>query len=129
MNESRAQSVAVAVPGIGGSLLATLACPLCWPMYAGVLAALGVGGVTYSTLALPLGVGFLVLAVASLWYRASQRRGYRPLLLGIAGAGLLLAGELAIGSEVVTFSGVGVLIVASVWNAWPSGVCVQRSRD
>ena len=128
MNGSTARSVAVAVPGIGGSLLATLACPLCWPMYAGVLAALGVGGVTYSTLALPLGLGFLALSVASLWYRANQRRGYRPLLLGIAGAGLLLAGEMAIGSEVVTFSGVGVLIVASVWNAWRRGVCVGRDR-
>lgn len=129
MNGSTGRSVAVAVPGIGGSLLATLACPLCWPIYAGVLAALGVGGVTYSNFALPLGVGFLALSVASLWYRASQRRGYRPFLLGIAGAGLLLAGELAVGSEVVTFSGVGVLIVASVWNAWRCGVCVRRNRD
>ena len=122
------QSVVVAVPGIGGSLLSTLACPLCWPMYAGVLAAFGVGGVTYSTLALPLGIGFLALAVASLWHRASERRGYRPLLLGAAGAGLLLAGELVAASEAVTFSGVGVLIVASVWNAWPCRVCVQRGR-
>lgn len=129
MNGSTGQSVVVAVPGIGGSLLATLACPLCWPMYAGVLAALGVGGVTYSTLALPLGVGFLVLSVASLWYRASQRRGYRPLLLGIAGAGFLLTGEMVVGSEVVTFGGVGVLIVASVWNVWPCGVCVQGNHD
>ena len=120
MNGSMARPVAVAVPGIGGSLVATLACPLCWPMYAGVLAAFGVGGVTYSTLALP---------GASLWYPASQRRGYRPLLLGIAGTGLLLAGELVVGSEVVTFSGVGVVIVASVWNAWPCGGCVQRSRN
>ena len=126
MNASTVRSVAVAVPGIGGSLLATLACPLCWPMYyAGVFAALGVGGVTYGTLALRLGVGFLVLAVASLWYRASHRRGYRPLLLGIAGAGLLLTGELAVGSEAVTWSGVGVLIVASAWNARPCGVCTQ----
>ena len=128
MNGSMARSVTVAVAGIGGSLLATLACPLCWPMYAGVLAALGVGGVTYGSLALPLGVGFLVLAVGSLWYRARQRRGHRPLLLGIAGAGLLLAGELMVGSEVVTFNGVGVLVVASVWNAWPCGVCVRGNR-
>jgi hypothetical protein len=92
------------------------------------MATLGVGGVKYSTLAMPLGVGFLVLSVASLWYRASQRRGYRPLLLGIGGAGVLLAGELAVGSEVVTLSGIGVVIVAPVWNAWPCGVCLQRDR-
>jgi hypothetical protein len=123
-----ARSVAVAVPGVGGSLLATLACPLCWPLYADLLGALGVGGVTYAALGLPLGVGFLIVSLASLGYRGRQRRGYRPFMLGITGAALLLAGEFAVASEVVTFSGVGLLIVAAVWNAWPCGACVNGNN-
>jgi hypothetical protein len=33
----------LAVPGIGLSLLPKIACPACWPAYAGLLSSLGLG--------------------------------------------------------------------------------------
>jgi mercuric ion transport protein len=67
------------IPGIGAALLPKLTCPVCWPAYAGLLSSLGFGFVNYTTYLLPLTILFLILAVASLGYRAKNRRGYKPL--------------------------------------------------
>lgn len=116
--ESKRRPLAVAAPGIAGAVLAKLACPVCWPAIAGVFGSATVGA-AYSTVGLPLGVAFLLLALGSLAYRARDRRGYGPLALGMLGATALLAGELAASSEPLALSGVGLVIVASIWNAWP----------
>jgi hypothetical protein len=113
------RSFGVALPGIAGALLAKLACPICWPMFAGMLAALGVAGVEYRSFGLPLGLGFVVVALGSLAFRARARRGYAPLVLGLSGAVVLMIGELTLARESLAITGVGLLIAASVWNAWP----------
>jgi hypothetical protein len=33
----------LALPGVGASLFPKLACPLCWPAYAGLLSSVGLG--------------------------------------------------------------------------------------
>ena len=61
----------------------------------------------------------LVIALASLAYRASFRRGYRPLGLGVIAASLVLIEKFVFSSPVLLAVGIGVLVAASLWNAWP----------
>jgi hypothetical protein len=113
-------------------------CPACLAAHASVLGALGVFG--------PAGLAWLRTAAALslagalglLAWRAGERRGYGPLLLGIAGAALLLPsllhphqapGAMAHvhlmaalpdpGFTPVAWAGVALLMAASLWNAWP----------
>jgi len=44
----------VTIPGVGVSLLPKLACPLCWPAYAGLLTSLGLGFLISAKYLLPV---------------------------------------------------------------------------
>ena len=113
------RATAVAAPGVAGALLAKLACPACWPLYTGLLSALGIGLTLDTSVAMPLAAVFLAIALASLGHRARSRRGYGPLVLGSAGALGIFGGEFVFHSEALAYLGVPVLIVASLWHAWP----------
>src|SRR6266478_1841151 len=80
-------------------MLPKLACPACWPAYAGLLTSVGLGFLISAVYLLPLTVAFLVLALGALAFRAKQRRGYSPLLLGIVTASGVLLGSLC-GSQI-----------------------------
>lgn len=54
-----------------------------------------------------------------LGYKARQRRGYGPLLVGTAGAVAIVAGKFFLDSDITGYAGVSLLVAASVWNAWP----------
>ncbi len=110
----------LAVPGIGLSLLPKIACPACWPAYAGLLSSLGLGFlIPNAKYLLPMTATFLVLAVGMLGFRARRRHGYVPLALGILAASLILFGKFSLASNPVLYVGLGLLILASVWNSWP----------
>jgi hypothetical protein len=107
------------VPGVGVSLLPKLICPLCWPAYAALLSALGLGFLISTAYLFPLTALFLALADGSLAFRASRRRGLGPFWLGLAASIVVLIGKFHFDSVVAMFLGVGILVAASVWNAWP----------
>ena len=65
----------LSLPGIGLSALPKLACPVCWPAYAGLLSSLGLGFLISAAYLLPLTIVFLTLALAALAFRAKRRRG------------------------------------------------------
>ena len=109
----------LALPGIGVSMLPKLACPACWPAYASVLSSIGLGFLISSVYLLPLTVGFLVLALGTMAFRASARRGYGPFLLGLAAAVGILVGKFMWESNPIMYSAVGLLVIASFWNMWP----------
>jgi hypothetical protein len=109
----------LSVPGVGVSLLPKLICPLCWPAYAGLLSTLGLGFLISTAYLVPLTAALLALAVGSLAFRASRRRGFAPFWLGLTAAVFVLAGKFYIESAPVTYTGVGLLVLASLWNAWP----------
>ena len=110
----------LAAPGIGLSLLPKIACPACWPAYAGLLSSIGVGFLVPNlTYLLPLTVVFLLIAVGTLAIRARQRRGYVPFVLGMIAAGFILLGKFFLASNPILYVGLGLLILASVWNSWP----------
>ena len=86
-----------------------------------LLAAPGIGlsllpNMTYL---LPLTVVFLLIAVGTLSFRARRRRGYAPFALGIVAASFILLGKFSLASNPVLYVGLGLLILASVWNSWP----------
>ena len=107
------------VPGVGLSLLPKLACPACWPAYAGLLSSVGLGFLISTMYLLPLTAAFLLLAVGMLGFRARRRHGYVPFALGIFAASFILFGKFSLASNPVLYAGLGLLIVASVWNGWP----------
>lgn len=113
------RSTMIVLPGLSTAFLPKLACPACWPLYAGVLGSMGLNFVNYTAFVVPLTLGFLFLALGSLRYRAAERRGYAPLWVGMGAAAVVLVGQFALTSEPVVYAGVGLLMAASLWNAWP----------
>ncbi|MHB1142905.1 MAG: MerC family mercury resistance protein [Sulfuricaulis sp.] len=107
------------VPAIGTALMPKLICPACWPAYAGLLSALGLGFIDYTPLLLPLTLVFLVVVLATLAWRAKARRGYAPLLAGMVAAFIVLVGKFQFDSNIATYTGIALLVGASLWNSWP----------
>ena len=108
-----------ALPGVGISLLPKLLCPACWPAYGGVVSALGLSfliSVRYLSL---LTAVFLSITLSTLGFRASQRNGYGPLALGFFASAAILSGKFYLDLLQLTYAGVALLVVASVWNSWP----------
>lgn len=115
----RWRSTAAILPGIGIALMPKVICPLCWPLYAGVLSAAGLTFLMEDRWLLPLSGVFLGLALAALAWRARSRRGYGPLALGALSCTVILAGKFLMQSDATVYVGVAVLVVACSWNAWP----------
>lgn len=109
----------VAAPGIVLSALPVGGCPACWPVYAGILSALGLSVLLSPAYLLPVTVIFLLITLAVLWRSARKNLEYAPLLLGLAGSALILLGKFAFASGWTAYSGIALLVFASVWNAWP----------
>jgi hypothetical protein len=131
MNKTWKQSLAT-IPGVGVSLLPKLACPLCWPAYAGLLSSIGLGFLISARYLLPVTTAFLEVAVGALAHRANLRHGYRPFLLGLFAALGVLLGKFWWESNLVMYASLGLLVMASVWNAWPhraavSDCCAEKS--
>jgi len=131
MNKTWKQSLAT-IPGVGVSLLPKLACPLCWSAYAGLLSSIGLGFLISARYLLPVTAAFLEVAVGALAHRANLRHGYRPFLLGLFAALGVLLGKFWWESNLVMYASLGLLVMASVWNAWPhraavSDCCAEKS--
>jgi len=122
-NKAAGLGVAATLPGIGAALLPAVTCPACWPAYAGLLSSMGLGFIDYSPWLLPVMAIFLGISVAILAWQGYRRQSYGPLLVGVIGAALIIWDRLVPGSEWALYGGVGLLIAASVWNAWPRKVC------
>src|SRR6266851_6773400 len=119
MNRTWKQAL-LALPGLGLSMLPKLACPACWPADAGLLSSVGLGFLISKVYLLPLTDVFLALALGALAFRASKRRGYGPFLLGLLAAIGVLSGKFVWESDPTMYGSVGLLVIASLWNAWPS---------
>ena len=109
----------LALPSVGFSMLPKLACPACWPAYAGLLTSVGLGFLISAVYLLPLTVAFLVLALGAMVFRARERHGHRPFLLGMIAASGVLLGKFAWESKPIVYVAVGILVIASLWNTWP----------
>jgi len=90
---SRWKQGLLALPSVGFSMLPKLACPACWPAYAGLLTSIGLGFLISAVYLLPLTVAFLALALGAMVFRARARHGYKPFLLGLVAASGVLIGK------------------------------------
>lgn len=52
-------------------------------------------------------------------YKARQRRGYGPLIIGMAAATVTVVGKFYLDEEYFGYAGIFLLVAASAWNAWP----------
>jgi len=68
---------------------------------------------------LPLTMLFLTVSVGALALRARGQRSYGPFALGVVAGAVLGVGKFVNESEVAVYTGVALLIAASVWNSWP----------
>ena len=119
-NDGRSWKLSLAMlPGIGSAFLPKVACPACWPAYAGFLSSVGLGFLIDTSYLLPLTAVFLTVAVAALAYRARRRRGYLPFALGLVAGAVVLVGKFSFESDPAMYAGLALLITASVWNSWP----------
>ncbi len=126
-----------AFPGVACAFLPNLACPACWPAYAGLLSVLGLGFLLNSAYLFYLTVLFLAIAVVSLGFRAKARRGYKPFGLGLLAGALILIGKFGLESGPVMYAGVALFVAAALWNGWPRktnssgncGSCVPESQS
>ncbi|MBC8338205.1 MAG: MerC domain-containing protein [Alphaproteobacteria bacterium] len=117
--KKRVRLNAALLPSVGAALLPKLTCPACWPAYAGLLSSLGVSFVDYTPYLMPLTGFFLVISVFALAFRARLRRGYGPFALGLASAMTVMVGKFGYDNDPVMYTGLAVLVAASVWNSWP----------
>jgi hypothetical protein len=63
--------------------------------------------------------GFLVLALAAMVFRARDRYGYGPFVLGIFAAGGVLIGKFVWESNPIMYGALGLLVISFLWNTWP----------
>ena len=128
---ARWSTTAAVMPGVLAALLPRITCPACWPAYAGFLGAVGLPILMDVRWLLPLTGASLLVAVGALAVGARSRRGYAPLLVGLAASALVLIGKFVFGSNPATYLGTAMLVCASVWNAWPTSTavaCRQASK-
>ena len=116
------KKLVMALPSVlvsGVAALPVLTCPACWPLYAGILSAMGLGFVDYTPYLLPVTAVLLILSLFPLVWKAKQRRGYWPLLLGALSALTILGGKFYLETSWVFYAGIVLLLAASIWNLWP----------
>jgi hypothetical protein len=107
----------------GGSVASAIAvallpkCPACWSAYAGLSSLLGLSFVVEQRYLLPLTTLLLALALAALALQARRARSYGPLALAALAAATTLAGKFALESDVLLYSGLGSLLLASLWSS------------
>jgi hypothetical protein len=117
------------VPALGVSILPKLACPACWPAYAALLSSIGLGFLISATYLFPMTVVLLSLALAALAFRAKQRHGCGPFLLGLVAATAVLLGKFVWESKPTMYVAFGSLVVASFWNAWPRAATTSEATN
>jgi len=115
------------LPGIGAALVPALSCPACWPAYAGLLSSMGVGFLDPGPWLFPLTLIFLAIALTSLAYKGVKQKTWGPFYFGLAGSVLLVTGKYTFNSDALLYIGVVLLVIGSVWNAWPKKVCTAKS--
>jgi len=79
----------------------------------------------------PLTGALLAVAVAGLGLQIKSA-GYGPFAFGLVSAGAILVGKFVINSNLTTYAGVALLMIASVWSLVPrrstaSASCSTRS--
>ncbi|MBI4370522.1 MAG: MerC domain-containing protein [Elusimicrobia bacterium] len=101
------------------SLFPAAFCPACYPALAGLLSSLGLAGLISDSVLRPLTIAFLFIGVLALGYEAKRNRHYGSLAMGAVGAIGIYAGLYIFALPWLKFTGIAMLIGASIWNVFP----------
>jgi len=103
--------------GSAGVLVAALAAPCCFPLFAAVGAAAGLGVLErYEGIILFVFQGFALLTLAGLAFSFRQNRNFGPLIIGVVSCATLAIHFYLSFSLALLYSGLFGLIAATVWN-------------
>ena len=114
------KNTSAVLPAMGIAFLPKLACPACWPAYAGLLSSMGLGFIDYTPYLLPLTFLFLGIALLALLITSRRNNNYQPLALGIIASIILLTGKFYFDNDIAMYTGIAMLMIASLWNSWPA---------
>ena len=110
------------LPGAVVALLPVAHCPACIGAYFGayfaVLSAVGLGFLTTERVLAPLIAVFLVFGVGTVAWSTRSHRRLGPLVFTLLGSAAVVGGRLIWNVPAVLYSGVALLIGASLWNLW-----------
>jgi hypothetical protein len=65
--------------------------------------------------------------LGALAFRARRRHGYGPFVVGLVAAVGVMAAKFEWESKLSLYGAVGLLLVASLWNAWPRGATTNSA--
>lgn len=107
--------------GSVGTILAAIAAPCCFPLFAamGTVAGLGIFG-QYESVILYIFQAFAVLTLAGLALSFRQHRNIKPLLVGLLSCVAIACHFYVSFSLPVLYAGFFGLIAATIWNYWSS---------
>jgi hypothetical protein len=91
-------------------------CPACLAAYLGFLSAFGIDNWAPDYL-WPLTYSLFGASLAFLGYRAWRETAYGPLVIALAGAGILVAARLLDASSTALWIGCGFFLAGVVWSA------------
>jgi len=101
-------------------------CPVCWAAYLSLFGIATLEQIPYAPWLLPLLAAAVLVNLLSVWLRARASGRFGAFYLVAAGAAVIFASNLGIGSEAVAISGVGLTLAGSLLSALDR---VQLRRD
>lgn len=105
-------------------------CPLCLMAWFGIFGSLEVSSWVSDLWGTPLAIGLLSFAIVALVLRAWRSGNGNPLVIGLLGAGAMLAGKCLFAAPPLLYAGLGLLIGASIWSVRPldGGAALRASN-
>ncbi|NOX24601.1 MAG: hypothetical protein GXP59_00485 [Deltaproteobacteria bacterium] len=74
---------------------------------------------------LPLTIFFLLVTISIFGYKAKHRHGYGPFYVGFLASVLIVIGKFYLDSNYLVYGGAIILLIVSIWNAWPKRGAAQ----
>ena len=103
--------------GSAGALVAAIAAPCCFPIFAAVAAGVGLGALgQYEGVILNIFQGFALLTLAGLAFSFRQHHDFAPLIVGVLGCASLAYHFYWEFSLPALYGGLLGLIAATIWN-------------
>lgn len=119
MTRSRIGGIIATIPAIGVAFLPKIACPVCWPAYAGLLSAMGLGFLIQGSNLLIVSMIFLGLALAVFGLHGKNRKNFMPFWLALVGLFFIIPAKFLWNNMLMFYAGSVFLTVAIILDIWP----------
>jgi len=113
---------------VGAAFLPKFICPVCWPVYAGILSAMGLGFLLHGATLLILSAVLLGLALLVFALRGKKRGSFLPFGIALVGVLLILTAKFLWINNFSIYAGSAFLMLAVIVDIRPLNK-VQCCRD